>query len=99
MRLFNTIENAEVQNAPGHDGYTLLDEANGCVTGCCAGIIDYFATDYADPGIHTDQEGFYVIAGKGVALLGDQEMKLDPGVSFIVPAGLSHTIHIVQEEA
>lgn len=76
----------------GHKSYDLLTEQNGCVNGCKAGISIYDGAEFGEPGIHTDQEGFLVTEGTGWARLGDQEIRLEADVSFIVPAGVPHSI-------
>jgi quercetin dioxygenase-like cupin family protein len=37
-------------------------------------------------------EIFYCVAGSGVGVLGDQEIPLQPGQTFVVPAGVMHTL-------
>lgn len=76
----------------GTRSFRLLDEKNGCVAGCCTGVTIYGDTEYPRGGIHDDQEGFFVIAGQGMAKIGDTEFEIYPGVSFLAPAGVHHTI-------
>jgi quercetin dioxygenase-like cupin family protein len=40
----------------------------------------------------TYDELFYCIKGEGLGVLEDKEVKLEPGRTFIVPAGIMHTI-------
>ena len=56
----------------GHIGFSLLDENNGCVNGCCCGVSRYTKTEYQIPGCHDDQEGFMVLSGNGYAKLGEE---------------------------
>lgn len=42
-----------------------------------------------------DQEGFFVLDGKGYALIGDEEIPLLPGTAFMVPA---HTDHVIRRD-
>ena len=76
----------------GKMSYTLLDEKNGCTAGCKTGVTFYDGTEYGRGGIHKDQEGFFVIAGHGMARIGDAEFAVYPGISFIAPAGVHHTV-------
>lgn len=76
----------------GHVSYEMLDARHGCVAGFCAGISVYTETEYATPGVHADQEGFVVLAGRGWARVGDEEGRLEPEVCFIAPAGVPHCI-------
>ena len=65
---------------------------NGCVAGCRAGVTYYQNTEYKKPGIHDDQEGFIVLKGSGMALIGDEEFAIEEGTAFIAPKGTPHTI-------
>jgi mannose-6-phosphate isomerase-like protein (cupin superfamily) len=76
----------------GHVVYWLLDEKHGCKAGCRTGISVYDLTEYSKPGVHDDQEGFYVIDGSGWARLGDREFRIESEGSFIVPAKTAHTL-------
>ena len=76
----------------GHTSYFLLDEKNGCTAGCKTGVSAYELAEYNKPGVHDDQEGFYVIEGSGWAKVGDQEFRVEPEGSFIVPAHQEHSL-------
>lgn len=82
----------EPLQAAGHRVYKLLGEANGCVAGCRTGISVYDTSDYAPPGVHPHQEGFFVLEGTGLAKVGDDEFRIEPEMSFLVPAGTQHCI-------
>lgn len=83
----------EVMAAEGRvNGCTLLDERHGCVNGCRCGISMYSADVYGNASVHDDQEGFYVLEGRGRALIGGEEIIMEPGVAFMVPAGVSHVM-------
>lgn len=48
---------------------------------------------YLQPyGIHEDNEGFYVVAGTGKMMIGNEEFVLKPGVAMLAPAGVPHAI-------
>lgn len=90
MSFFND-SNPIIENTEKHGG-TVLDESNGCVKGCKAGITTYSNEEYKKGGIHDDQEGFYVVSGTGYAKFGDEECKIYPGMTMIAPAGVSHQV-------
>ncbi len=52
----------------------------------------YFMDTYNEPGIHDDQEGFYVVEGSGQARVGDDEFDIRPGSAFIAAKGVPHSI-------
>lgn len=83
----------------GHQVYKLLGAAQGCVAGCRTGVSVYTTTDYPAPGTHEHQEGFYVLAGTGWAKVGDVEFRLEPEMSFLVPARTEHCIRRDSESA
>lgn len=72
--------------------FRMLDEAHGCVAGCCSGINVYTATEYLTPGVHEDQEGFLVLEGTGWAKVGDEEFRIEPEVAYLAPAGVKHCV-------
>ncbi len=80
-------------------GYELIGEKDGCVNGCRCGISVYTRKEYdlAHAGAHDDQEGFFVLEGRGRAMVGDDEIVLEPGVCFVVPAGVKHCMKCEQD--
>lgn len=80
-------------------GYELIGEKDGCVNGCRCGISVYTRKKYdlAHAGAHDDQEGFFVLEGRGRAMVGDDEIVLEPGVCFVVPAGVKHCMKCEQD--
>jgi len=75
-----------------HTGRTLIDSSQGALKGFCMGISWYEGVEYGKPGVHADQEGFYVLEGTGTARIGDLEFRISPGSSFLACAGIPHTI-------
>lgn len=73
-------------------GYTLLDERHGCVNGCRMGISVYCFDEYGPATAHEDQEGFFVLEGRGMALIDGEELALEPGMAFMIPAGTPHVM-------
>ncbi len=70
----------------------LIDNSHGAQNAFCMGISYYDAEEYGEPGIHDDQEGFYVLEGIGTAQVGMEEFEICPGTSFIAHAGVPHSI-------
>lgn len=60
--------------------------------GAYTGVNHVFTTEYPPMGVHDDNEGFYVIAGHGRALVGDEEQAIEKGSSFFAPAGVAHAL-------
>lgn len=53
----------------------------------------FFSEDYpAEPGVHDDHEGFFVLDGCGRMLLDGVEYELSPGTAMVAPAGVKHAI-------
>lgn len=94
MIPYTTLDSIIAQ-MPERTGHTLLDEKQGCVNGCRMGVSLYRNTEYHMPQRHDDQEGFFVLDGKGYALVGEEEIPLLPGTSFMVPA---HTDHVIRRD-
>ena len=75
-----------------HESKVLIDRSHGATNGFCMGMSYYSSDDYGQPGIHADQEGFYVLEGTGTAKVAGAEFRIGPGSAFLVRAGLPHTI-------
>lgn len=73
-------------------GGLLIGKDQGATSGFCMGISHYAATDYGKPGIHEDQEGFYILEGRGTAKVGNEEFPVQPGTAFIANKGVPHTM-------
>jgi len=92
MSYFIKRRDVEPITHAGVVSYPMLTHAHGCVNGFSSGITCYTATEYLTPGVHDDQEGFVVIAGRGWAKVGDEEYYLEPDTCFIAPAGVAHAL-------
>lgn len=79
---------------PARTGYDLINEENGAVNGCKCGVSIYRKLEYDPDGgkKHDDQEGFYVLEGKGYAQIEGKEYLLEPGVCILIPPGVQHTM-------
>ena len=90
MKYINTKDKASIREIPIRKSYDLLDETHGCLCGCKAGLAEHLATEFSEPQAHEDQEGFYVISGKGWGLIGGEKCRMEPGTALIVPPGVEH---------
>jgi len=73
-------------------GGTLIGKEHGATKGYCIGVAFYDKETYNPPGIHEDQEGFYILEGRGTAKVGDQEFEVRPGTAFIAQKGVPHQV-------
>lgn len=76
----------------GHTSRELITEKHGAVKGYMIGVSEYTTEEYLTPGIHEDQEGFYVVTGEGKAKIGKKEFDIRPGSAFIAPKDMPHSI-------
>ena len=93
MKPYVTME--EVISTQGADSRThrFLTAENGCTNGCASGTTIYASNEFSDkPGVHNDQEGFYVLEGEGYAKLDDLVFPIKAGDSFVALAGVADTI-------
>jgi len=73
-------------------GAQLIGPEQGAIKGFCIGITFYDKEAYNPPGVHDDQEGFYVLAGRGTAKVGDEEFEIRPGTAYIAQKGVPHSV-------
>ncbi len=93
MKPYITAEEVLESQGDGKKSYRLLTAENGCVNGCASGITVYSDYEFSShPGVHDDQEGFYVLEGEGYAKLDDLEFSIKAGDSFIALPGVAHTV-------
>ena len=85
---------ADVEKIKGAGHWVALFRGldNRLVAGFCLGVSEYDCGEYPEPGVHEDQEGFYVISGQGMARVGDEEIELKPGTVFLAGKGVPHAI-------
>ena len=88
MNNFVNIKDIEPSFNHGHYSYPLLDNGKLSETG----VSVYTTKEYQVPGVHEFSEGFYVLEGKGFIKCDSDEYFIEEGMSFIVQAGIGHSI-------
>ena len=84
---------AKLMEYPGAHSYQLYENDNTPLPGIIAMFNVFFSNEYpAVPGVHDDNEGFYVVSGCGSMKIKDKEYDLFPGTAMLVPAGFAHAI-------
>ena len=78
-------------------GYTLLNEESGCVNGCTCGVSLYRAKEYGKISSHDDQEGFLILEGRGTAYIDGEELEIEAGMCFMIPAHTEHAVKVAQD--
>ncbi len=73
-------------------GGMLIGPENGATKGYCIGVGIVEKEEYGPPGVHEDQEGFYVIQGTGTTKVGDEEFAIGPGSAYIALKGVPHAV-------
>ena len=83
---------------PGARSFPIFDSENTPLHGCSA-MLNIFSDDqYKTPGVHDDNEGFYVISGEGMAMIGIDEYVLTPGTAIYAPAWIPHALKKTGDE-
>ena len=77
---------------PGAVSDWIFPEGASPVKGFYAMKNSFTSTEYPEPGIHEDHEGFYILRGTGMIQIGDAEYPANPGTAILVPAGMPHAI-------
>jgi len=75
------------------------------------GYIDFFASEKLSVGLsmwprdttdrqqpHTEDEGYYVVSGRGAIRVGDEDRPVKPGSLVFVAAGVEHRFHSIEED-
>lgn len=83
---------ANERDLPAAAGGLLIGKSHGATNGFSMGISYYASAEYGTPGIHDDQEGFYILEGRGMARVGEQEFPVTAGTAFIANKGVPHTM-------
>ena len=81
----------------GSKNFPIFTEKNAPIAGVTASDAAYYNTAYPAPGVHEDNEGFYVYAGHGYARVGDEEQPIAEGSCFYAPAGVPHQVRRAED--
>lgn len=92
MCLYKDERNINLQYYGNHFGAELIGVNEGATNNFSIGIAIYDRNEYGDPGLHEVQEAFYIIEGFGTAKIGNDEIRIKPGDSFIAKAQTPHVI-------
>jgi len=92
------VHESEVLGPRPEGGKKIIGEGQGCLAGFCMGISWYTDEAYGKPGIHEDQEGFYILEGEGFAKVGEEEFAIRPGSFFVALKGVPHSIRVARGE-
>ncbi len=93
MKLSINEKEVEKIESFGHWGKPLIWEKTvGTKTGFEVGVGCYDATEFPETKTHDDEEAIFIIKGKGIAKIGEEEVELSEGVAIYVPAGVPHCI-------
>lgn len=76
----------------GHLCSKMLDTDNGTLGELKAGVSVYDWVEYAPSNVHLTQEVMYILEGKGSIRLKDEEFRLEPEISVIIPPEVPHSI-------
>ncbi|MBC5580471.1 cupin domain-containing protein [Anaerofilum sp. BX8] len=83
----------EITQYPGAYSWEYFSEEESACKGFKAMMNHFYNEEYIVPyGLHEDNEGFYVVSGKGKMIIGSEEYDLAPGVAMLAPAHVPHAI-------
>lgn len=70
----------------------LLEEQNAGCKNLSMLRSEFEVGGYAEPHTHTFEQAYYILKGKGLVTIGDEEHKVKPGNAVIFPANVVHSI-------
>lgn len=75
----------------GRSSKDLIDAGLGATSGFSIGLAIYdIAEEYPEPQAHDDQEALYIISGSGWLRVGNEDIRLEPGVAVYVGPKVAH---------
>ena len=84
---------AKLLEFPGAHSYQHFEKDDTPIKGVFTMFNIFYSTEYpAVPGVHDDNEGFYVVSGEGTIKIKEKEYDMVPGAAILVPAGTPHAI-------
>ncbi len=86
------IDENQPKYKEGHHIHNLLNQWWGTTNGFNSLVGVYTSKDFVITATHTDQQMFYVIEGKGWALVGEKIFPIFPGACWFVPPNKKHGI-------
>ena len=87
MEPYVYFDASSINLSDPHPSKKLLDGSKGC----CSGVTFCPGTEYGKPGVHDDQEGFFVVEGTGFLNLDGKEIPVKPDTAILLPPGAAHT--------
>ena len=98
-RLYTYEKDVEKRIFDYRWGTDLINEKlSGTTAGFSVGIAEYSCKEFGKPGIHTDQEGIYILRGHGEYMLGDKIFPVSPGCAIYVPPHTKHAVRCTADE-
>ena len=98
MNHIKNIDHLSPQYFPGAISYPGFPEKDTPIEGCYTMLNIFTDKEYNEPGIHEDNEGFYVIGGTGKIMIAEEEFDISQGSCILVPAGVPHAIKKTGDE-
>jgi len=92
MSVARRVRETEEEVSPGRTIRTLLDPRTVGTKGLILATITYEPGCALEPHSHEDQEGIYVIAGRGKAKVEDEDIDLEPGMAIYIGKGVTHSV-------
>jgi len=92
MSVARRVRETEEEAYPGRTIRTLLDPRTVGTKGMVLATISYKPGCTVEPHSHEDQEGIYVILGRGKAKVGAEDIDLEPGTAIYIGRGVTHSV-------
>jgi mannose-6-phosphate isomerase-like protein (cupin superfamily) len=89
-RLEDLIERCAASGRPYLEFQRSIDLSSGLY------VLPAGGTDHQQP--HTEDEIYYVVAGRSMVRVGDEDAPVRPGTIIFVPVGVPHRFHSIEEE-
>ncbi len=93
------IDNCTVYHLPGRDWFYLLGPQNCSTRNLTFGLAEFPGGTLAEAHTHdTQEEILYTLSGVGAIVVGEKEVRMEPGVAVFIPPGLAHQIRVDGDE-
>ena len=98
-RIYTYVEDVDKSLFDDRWSADLINEKlSGTTAGFSVGIAEFSCKEFGKPGIHTDQEGIYILSGQGEYMLGDKIFPISPGCAIYVPPHTKHAVRCTAGE-